>query len=252
MSESNTDTKEVVAEEAVAKKPKATKKATTKAKATTSKTKKETVAKKPKAVKKEKTETVVATEVKSEEPLVVEVAAEVKEETKTSSNKYYAIAAAILLAMVLTVVTFFQNEYETVVASIDSYITELTENSDVAVNEETLSSDTVATVNDFNMPMSDQIAQPAYGYQSYGMTPAQNTSFNTMRENHRAAYENSVSKHKARIAEMRELRTASFKRMDEDRIARVKRMEEMNAKTQQIQLEMQQKMQAAYNEFHAI
>ena len=234
MSDTNTDKKEVVAEEAVAKAV---------AKATPSKAKKETVAKKPKAVKKEKTETVVATEVKSEEPLVVEVAAEVKEETKTSSNKYYAMAAAVLLAITLTVVTFFQDEYKTVVASVDAYIAELTQDTDVA--------ETVAMV---NAPMADQVARPEanYGHQAYGMSPAQNNSFNAMRNQNRAAYENSVSKHKARIAEMRELRTASFKRMDEDRIARVKRMEVMNAKTQQIQFEMQQKMQAAYNEFHAI
>jgi hypothetical protein len=54
------------------------------------------------------------------------------------------------------------------------------------------------------------------------------------------------------MAEMYQLRTAAFDRMNQDQANMRNRMEVLHTKTQQIQLEMQQKMQTAYNEFHSI
>ena len=106
MSESNSDNKETMIEEAVAKKPVAAKKATTAKKATATKTKADDVAdKKPKVAKKATTpKKVVATKEESktdsEVPTPV-VATDDKEEK--SYNTYYAIAASVLIAVVLSV-----------------------------------------------------------------------------------------------------------------------------------------------------
>ena len=236
MSESNSDNKEVM-EEAVVEK-------VTKAKKTT----KATEAKK--ATKSKKVEKVVASEVVVDEvpveKMVVEkeevIAAhhsttEIKEEASKSYASYFAIAAGVVFVAILTSVTFFEDEYKSALASLEIFIT-----TDEVVSEST---------NDSGR-MSDQIVQANYGYQPVAMNQTRNNSFNERRNNQQAAFEEAMRQHDQKIAERRELRTAAFKNMDQARIDRQKKFEVMREKTQQIQLEMQQKMQAAYNEFHSI
>jgi len=226
MSESNSDNKEVI-EETVAKKPKATKKP---------------AAKKPAAVKKvtaAKADEVILSKTDSEKD-APSVAAK-QEETKSGHfGEYMAAAAAVVLIVTLSIVTFYDKEFESLVASFTS-----SDEVEVAVSD-------VADVQ-----VADQIAQPVaaasnYGHQPFAMNQPRNMSFEEMRKRQRAAYEESMRKHNERVAQSNQLRTASFERMDQNRIDMQKKMETMRIKTQQIQFEMQQKMQAAYDEFHAI
>ena len=182
-----------------------------------------------------------------------------KKEEATSNNKYYAIAASVLVAVVLSVVataSFFQDEYESVVASMSSSFDEMTQDSDAAVSEPVLADNNVAVVSNDVAQVTDQIAQvniaPGYGYQPFATRPAQNVNFNDLRQQRRAAYETSLLNSQARRAELAEVRTAKFKAMDQGRIERMKRIETLRTKTQVIRQEMRQKMQAAYDEFHAI
>ena len=241
MSESNSDNKEVI-EETVAKKPKATKKpADKKEKVVVAKSESDVV-KKSKATKEE----VAVTEVKTDsENTAPSLAAKKETEKSVDYGQYYASAAAVLLVLTLTVVTFFDKEFESLVASLTS--------TDTAAEVDVAASDVI----NGQVQVSDQIAQPvaaasSYGYQPFAMNQPRNMSFEEMRKQQRAAYEESMRKHNERVAQSNQLRTASFERMDQNRIDMQKKMETMRVKTQQIQLEMQQKMQAAYNEFHAI
>ena len=236
MSESNSDNKDVIEEVVVEK-----------------------VAKAKKPTKTKKVEEVVASEV------VVEQAAAEKEEVsaapfmakKEDASKsyvsYFAIAAGVVFVAILTTVTFFEDEYQSALASLETFITtdEVVGESTVASQDANLGFFETATSNDSGQ-MSDQIVQANYGYQPVVMNQARNNSYNEMRNNQRAAFEEAMRQHDQKIAERRELRTAAFKNMDQARIDRQKKFEVMREKTQQIQLEMQQKMQAAYNEFHSI
>ena len=247
MSESNSDNKDVI-EEAVVKK-------VTKAKKTT----KASEAKK--ATKSKKVEEVVASEVVVEKVAVEKeeviaapyISTEKKEEASKSYASYFAIAAGVVFVAILTAVTFFEDEYKSALASLETFITtdEVVSESTVASQDANLGFFETATNNDSGQ-MSDQIVQANYGYQPVVMNQAGNNSYNEMRNNRRAAFEETMRQREQKIAERRELRTASFKNMDQARSDRQKKFEVMREKTQQIQLEMQQKMQAAYNEFHAI
>lgn len=248
MSDSNSDNKEAITEEAVEKKPVAAKKTTTtkktvaKKKAAPKAKADDVVAEKPKVAKKATTaKKVVAAEdeVKTESEVATPVVAAENKEEK-SYNTYYAIAASVLIAVVLSVVvtaSFFQDEYDSVVASISSSIDEMTQGTDVVE-----ASDQVATMN----------VAPNYGYQPFAAQPAQNVNFDELRQQRRAAYEASLRQREAKIAEMKEFRTAKFKNLDQARIERMNRYETLRTTTQAIQQEMRQKMQAAYDEFHAI
>jgi hypothetical protein len=256
MSESNSDNKETNTEEAVAKKPVAAKKTTAAKKKVAAKAKTDdAVAKKPKAVKKttaskkvvankdeavaveSKTDDVVKTETDLEVATPV-ITAEKKEEK--SYNTYYAIAASVLIAVVLSVVvvsSFFQNEYDSVVASVSSSFDEMTQDVDVVE-----STDQVATIN----------TASNNGFQPFTAQPSQNVNFDDLRQQRRAAYEASLRQREAKIAELREFRDVEFKRIEQARIERLNRFDTLRTKTQAIQQEMHQKMQAAYDEFHSI
>ncbi|MCK4705644.1 MAG: hypothetical protein KAT90_09200 [Gammaproteobacteria bacterium] len=224
MSESNSDNKDVI-EEAVVKK----------------------VTKAKKTAKAKKVEEVVASEVvekvaveKEEVIAAPYISTEKKEDASKSYVSYFAIAAGVVFVAILTTVTFFEDEYQSALASLETLIT----------TDEVVSESTVASSD--SGQMSDQIVQANYGYQPVVMNQARNNSYNEMRNNQRAAFEESMRQHNQKMAERRDLRTAAFKNMDQVRIDRQKKFEVMREKTQQIQLEMQQKMQAAYNEFHSI
>ena len=236
MSESNSDNKDVI-EEAVVEK-------VTKAKKTT------------KAAKAKKVEEVVVEKVAVEKEEVIVapyITADKKEAGSKSYTSYFAIAAGVVFVAVLTAVTFFQDEYQSVVASVETFISadEVASDSSIATQDADLGFFETATSNN-NGQMSDQIVQANYGYQPVVMNQARNDSFNKMREERRAAYEEAMRVHNAKMAERHELRTAAFSRMDQERITRQQKIDVMRVKTQQIQLEMQQKMQAAYAEFNAI
>jgi hypothetical protein len=269
MSESNTDNKEVVKEAVVVsesnsdKVEKATKakKATTEKKTATAKKaateKKTTTAKKTTKAKtaKKVEEVVVAKSVSDEKvkaaPSVTNIKKEEKKEVVSSSFNYFSIAAGILLVVTLTVVTFFQDEYESAVASLMS----ITATEEVAEIEQAASQDLVADVSTGNAQVAGQMIQPGYAnyaYQGMGQNQVRNNSFDEMVKKQQAAYDEAMRVRNERINEMHQLRTASFQRMDKNQSDRRAKMETMRIKTQQIQLEMQQKMQAAYNEFHAI
>lgn len=167
--------------------------------------------------------------------------AESKQEEKKSTHygEYLAIAAGVVLVCTLTIVTFFDKEFDNFVASF----TAVEETVEVAVDQ--ASDDQIA------QPQV-AVAAPNYGYQPFAGNQSRVKSFEEMREIQRAAREEAMHKHNERMAKANELRTASFERMDQRRIDMRNRMETMRVKTQQIQLEMQQKMQAVYDEFHAI
>ena len=262
MSESNSDNKEIVEAEVVSE--------------ATSDVNKVEIEKVEKTTKAEK---VVATEAVSDEevgtaPSIAEIKKEDKKEDASSSFNYFSIAAGILLVVTLTAVTFFQDEYESVVASLMSITAteEVAEVAEVAIEpsstvqeaelvavEEIASQELVVDVSNDNVQVADQMIQagyarvePNYAYQSMVMNQARNNSFDEMVQKQRAAYDNAMRMRNERINEMHRLRTASLQRMDQNQADLRKKMETMRIKTQQIQLEMQQKMQAAYNEFHAI
>ncbi|MDH5388734.1 MAG: hypothetical protein OEY06_09810 [Gammaproteobacteria bacterium] len=208
----------------------------------------EKVTKAKKTAKAKKVEEVVASEVVVEKMAVEKeevitapyISTEKKEDVSKSYASYFAIAASVVFVAVLTTVTFFEDEYQSALASLETFITA----------DEVVSESTVASNN--SSQMSDQIVQTNYGYQPVVMNQASNNSYNEVRNNQRAAFEESMRQHDQKMAERRELRTAAFKNMDQTRIDRQKKFEVMREKTQQIQIEMQQKMQAAYNEFHSI
>ena len=241
MSESNSDNKDVI-EEAVVEKVTKAKKTTKAAKAK----KVEEVVVEKKAVEKEAVE-------KEEVIVAPYITADKKEAGSKSYTSYFAIAAGVVFLAVLTAVTFFQDEYKSVVASVETFISadEVVSDSSIATQDADLGFFEAATSNN-NGQMSDQIVQANYGYQPVAMNQSRNDSFNKMREERRAAYEEAMRVHNAKMAERHELRTAAFNRMDQERITRQQKIDVMRVKTQQIHLEMQQKMQAAYAEFNAI
>ena len=256
MSESNSDNKDVI-EETVAKKPKATKKpADKKEKAVVAKSESDVV-KKSKATKKEPAkEEAVVTEVKTDSEDTAPYLAAKQAETESGHfGEYMAAAAAVVLIVTLSIVTFYDKEFESLVASFTS--TDTVAEVAVQATDDAVFETEAGHIANINAPVSDQIAQPvaaasSYGYQPFATNQPRNMSFEEMRKQQRAAYEESMRKHNERVAQSNQLRTASFERMDQNRINMQKKMETMRVKTQQIQLEMQQKMQAAYNEFHAI
>ena len=265
MSESNSDNKEIVEAEVVSE-----------ATSDVNKVEIEKVEKTTKAEKVEDVEKVVATEAVSDEevnaaPSIAEIKKEDKKDVVSSSSNYFAIAAGVLLVVGLTAVTFFQDEYESAVAGLMS-ITATEEVAEVAIEpsstvqevelvavEEPVSQELVADVSNNNVQVADQMIQsgyarvePNYAYQPMVMNQARSNSFNEMIQKQRAAYDNAMRMRNERLNEMHQIRTASLQRMDQNQADMRKKMETMRIKTQQIQLEMQQKMQAAYNEFHAI
>ena len=242
MSESNSDNKEIIEAEAVV----------SKSDAKVIKDEEVTKAKKTvKAKKAKKVEEVVASEVVVEEvaaaPYLKDTKNKEASKYSASTSTYLSIAAGILLVVTLTVVTFFQDEFVTTVASLIPITTadEVVSDSSVAAQDSDLASNG-------NAQMSDQTMQVNYGYQPVAMNNAGNMDLNEIRQNQRAAYNEAMRKHNERMAGMNELRTAEFKRIDQERIDRQKKFEVMRTKTQQIQFEMQQKMQAVYDEFHSI
>ena len=249
MSESNSGKKEVTETAAVvnesktdvkkSEEVKAVKK-TTKAKAV-KEVKKATTAKKVKKTE-EVANKVATSEVITEKEEVIEAvdttATENAEVSKplASTSVYLSIAAGVFLAVTLTIVMFFQDEYEAVVAMQSN-----------TVADEVVSDASVTT------QKPAQIAQANYGYQSAAdVNQARNDYFDEMRKNQRAAYDEAKLKHNERMAKMYESRKAVFERMDQERIDRQNKIKVMREKVQKIQLDMQQKMKAAYDEFYAI
>lgn len=212
----------------------------------------EKVAKVRKTTKAVKAKAVVADSAEAEkEPVTVApyMASGKNKEVKKSSSStatYMAIAAGVLLALTLTTVIFFQQGYESVVASFtsDTAADEAGQNAGLAENG--------AESNANGVHGFDPMMQANYGNQPYAENQARANSFDELRQNRRAAYDESVRRHDQRMAEMYQLRTAAMARMNTDQAEMRNRMEIMQAKTRQIQLEMQQKMQAAYEEFYAI
>ena len=266
MNDSNSDNKDIVEADAVVSESNADVnkveevkevKKTAKAKKEVKEVKKTTKAKKAeetkevkKPAKAKKAEEVVASEAASEKeevnvaPYIANTKKEEVSKTSPSTSVYLSIAAGVLLAVTLTIVTFFQDEYESVVASFQSG----------TVADEVVSETSVATqesgpalVNNVPMP-----AQASYGYQSAKMNQARNNNFKQIREKNQAAYVEAKRQHDVKMAKMNESRMATFKRMNQERVDRQNKFKVMNEKVQKIQLEMQQKMKAAYDEFNAI
>ena len=250
MSESNSGKKEVTETAAVvnesktdvkkSEEVKAVKK-TTKAKAV-KEVKKATTAKKVKKTE-EVANKVATSEVITEKEEVIEAvdttATENAEVSKplASTSVYLSIAAGVFLAVTLTIVMFFQDEYEAVVVAMQSN----------TVADEVVSDASVAT------QKPAQIAQANYGYQSAAdVNQARNDYFDEMRKNQRASYDEAKLKHNERMTKIYESRKAVFERMDQERIDRQNKIKVMREKVQKIQLDMQQKMKAAYDEFYAI
>jgi hypothetical protein len=175
------------------------------------------------------------------------------------------VSMVTLSFMVVIVASFFQEEYQSVVASLKSSSTveqvaietvdtmqDLVITADVVTaNDEILTDGVVQAV---EQPVQTTAIEPEayYAYQPFNQPVVQNNVFVNMQQKHRAAIDEAIRQQNVRIAEMNQLRTATFKRMDQDRIERLNRLETMRAKTQAIQQEMQQKMQQAYNDFHSI
>lgn len=185
----------------------------------------------------------------------------------SKSHAPYLIAGVVgtVLVAVLTVATFFQDEYEAVIASQDS------DSVSEEVADEILSSNQEIEVAVVDAAIIDEIlvsesaqpslpsvqtaavnAQPDYVYQVMPVTPVRAPVFNSARQNQRAVYEEAMRRHNARSAALPSLRTASSAPVSQNQNDMQRKMEALHIKTQQIQLEMQQKMQAVYEEFHSI
>ena len=169
------------------------------------------------------------------------------------SHAPYLIAGIVgtVLVAVLTVATFFQNEYEAVIASLDS------DSVSEKVADETLSSNQEVEVAIADAVINDEIAvsenaQPDYIYKAMPVAPVRTPDFNAIRQNQRASYEEAMRRHNARNINLSSLRAATFAPVSQNQNDMQRKMETLNIKTQQIQLEMQQKMQAIYEEFHSI
>lgn len=178
----------------------------------------------------------------------------------THFGRCYIVGVSLITFsfMVVIVASFFQDEYKSILASLQlSPAVEqvATETVDIAqavtTTNETLSDEIVHPV---EQPVQATVVQSEalYAYQPFNPPVVQNNTFVDIQQKHRAAFDEAIRQQNARIAEMNQLRTTAFQRMDQDRIERLNSFETMRAKTQAIQLEMQQKMQQAYNEFHSI
>ena len=223
------------------------------------------VKKTPKAKKAKKTEAEAAEKTVASEAIIEEVVVEKEDvienpsiESKkdkkvsksyASASVYLSIAASVVIVVALTIVTFFHDEYESIVAGlqsagVDSVLvsnsTATTKNADIAVSE----------VN--NVQVSDQLAQVNNNLQPAVMNQSRNEYFNEVRKNQRANYEAAKRKHDKKMSEMYEARMANFKRMNEERIDRQNKIKVVRTKIQNIQSEMHQKMQAAYAELNSL
>lgn len=189
----------------------------------------------------------------------VEVSEKQTEKKKcTPFGRCYIVGISLvtLSFLVVIVASFFQDEFNSVVASLNSdtvdevvAVTDITEPV-VTVNEQSII-DEVVQVTDQPAQATVVRAEPFYAYQPF-MPVVQNNVFADMQQQHRAAIDEAMRQQNARIAELNQLRTARLEQIEQDRIARLNRFETMRAKTQAIQQEMQQKMQQAYNDFHSI
>ena len=224
------------------------------------------VKKTPKAKKAKKTETEAAAEktvvneavieevIIDKEDVIESSSIESKKAKKVSksyasTSVYLSIAASVLIAVVLTIVTFFYDEYESVVAGlqsadVDSVLvsnsTATTQNADIAVSK----------IN--NVQVSDQLSQVNNNFQPAVMNQSRNEYFNEVRKNQRANYETAKRMHDKKMAEMYEARMATFKLMNEERIDRQNKIKVVHTKIKNIQSEMHQKMQAAYAELNSL
>ena len=254
MSETNSDNKDANVDDVVAKKATAKKKVTTPKKNAAA----EAVAEKPKAVRKTKAPKVEeVAEPKLEEAVATEadsvavapyMSAEKQQGQPEYRNRYAAIAASLLVAVTIAVIAaamYFQDE--PAIASLFNDLDSTMQTTDMASDESVASDVEVAQIN-------DQVVQDAFASDAdYQTWPARSSNdFDERRQQSLAFVEEAKRKHEARVAEMNQFRTASFDRMDQDRVERLKKLEALRSKTQQIQFEMQQKMQQAYDEFHSI
>ena len=248
MSDSKSDNKEVVETEAVVTEVKAEEVKETKKPAKAKAAKKATKAKKVEEVAASETaEVVVEKEEVNETPYITGSQKEDAPKTSVSTSVYLSIAAGVVLAVALTIVVFFQDDYESVVASLKSAdeVSEIAANSSVATQDEG-----VALVN--NVAMPTQPVQTGFGYQSAQMNQDRNQYFSQLREKNQAAYIEAKRQHDEKMAKLNESRAAAFKRMNQQRVERQNKFRLINEKVQKIQLEMQQKMKAAYDEFNSI
>ncbi|MDH5710196.1 MAG: hypothetical protein OEZ15_00820, partial [Gammaproteobacteria bacterium] len=146
---------------------------------------------------------------------------------------------------VIAAVTYFKDE--PVIANMLLDIDGMMQATDMASDASEASDVEVAQIN-------DQVVQDAFvpdaNYQA--RSARSSNDFDERRQQSLALIEEARRKHEAKVAEMNQFRTASFDQMDQERIERQKRLEVLRLKTQQIQFEMQQKMQQAYDEFHSI
>lgn len=254
MSEINSDNKDVNVDEVVVKKTAAKKKVTTPKKAAA-----EVVAEKPKAVRKAKTPKVEEiVEPKPEAAVAIEsdpvavttpyMSAGKQQAQPEYRNRYVAIAASLLVAVTIAViaaVTYFKDE--PVIANMLLDIDGMMQATDMASDASDESDVEVAQIND---QIVQDVFVPDAGYQAWSARSS--NDFDERRQQSLALIEEARRKHEAKVAEMNQFRTASFDQMDQDRVERLKKLEILRSKTQQIQFEMQQKMQQAYDEFHSI
>ena len=170
-----------------------------------------------------------------------------------------AVATVLISFMFVIVASFFQNEVRSIVAGLSSVMVEeeVVEVADVSVdaNTDKAIADNVSQQAELVVQQPKVIApapvatypyQPVYGYSS------QNRIYDGRLQQQRAIQDELRHLQQAQMAELRELRTAAFNGINHDRAERLKKREELRVRSQQMQLEMQQKLQQAYNDFHSI
>ena len=172
-----------------------------------------------------------------------------KRECTGSLCKYYTVVVSTLLIIfsVVSITTFFQKEVDAVVASLTS--TDALKDVEVATDEiPVIDNKALLPVASVAAPVTPpHFANPSY---SYGYQPY-DASFENKRQ--QPSVQNTLmSQHNARMEEMKKQRTAAFDRIKQERADRVKRREARYAKTQEIQIEAQKKMQQSFNQFHHI
>jgi len=170
-----------------------------------------------------------------------------------------AVATVLLSFMFVIVASFFQNEVRSITAGLSSIFVEeeLVEVAEVTADDTFNTNET--TADNVFQQVELEIQQPkvnipvaSYPYQSVYGYSTNSRIYDGRLDQQRAIQDEIRHMQQVQMAELRELRTAAFNGINQDRADRLKKREELRIRTQQMQIEMQQKILQAYNDFHSI
>lgn len=216
---------------------------------------------------KPKTENVAPYMTAKQEIEVSENLAEKKVKKCSPFGRCYIVGVSLVLLSfaVVLVASFFQDEYRSVVASVTSNFADEAVVVEASAIEQDVAVAAIETAIETEVSVTDEVqatAQPvqvnavrpvaAYPYQPYNMYAVQNRGVEEkLRKQHE--FQNELMQmQQARIAELEALRTKTFYNVDQDPNERYRAVEEIRSNIRDLDLEIQKKMQQAYNDFHSI